>query len=45
MNPRFFPSVMIALSFLAAAVYAGHGDIRKTTYWVAAAILNICVTY
>lgn len=36
---------MIILSLLAAAVYACQGDIRKTTYWTAAAILNVSVTY
>jgi hypothetical protein len=39
------PNIMIALSILAAIVYACHGDVRKTGYWAAAALLNICVTY
>jgi hypothetical protein len=44
-SPKFFPTLLILLDMAAAAVYAGHGDIRKTVYWVAAAALTICVTY
>lgn len=44
-NPRLFPAIMITLSILASASYACHGDLRKTGYWAAAALLNICVTY
>lgn len=44
-NPRVLPTMMIVLSILAAAGYAVNGDIRKTIYWAAAAVLNITVTY
>ncbi len=45
MNPRLLPTTMIILSALAAIIYACHGDMRKTAYWTAAAVLNLSVTY
>lgn len=45
MSPKLFPTVLIALDFLAAAVYLCNGDIKKTIYWVAAGVLTITVTY
>lgn len=45
MNKYIFPSVLIALDLLAAVVYAVTKDIRMSIYWIAAAILNICVTF
>lgn len=45
MNPRLLPTTMIILSALAAIIYACHGDLRKTVYWSAAALLNIAVTF
>ena len=41
----FFPMLLIALDVGAASVYAFSGDIKKAVYWVAAAILNFCVTF
>lgn len=35
---------MIILSAFAALVYYCHGDLRRGTYWAAAAVLNITVT-
>jgi hypothetical protein len=40
-----FPTIMVALSVLAAAAYAFDGDIRRTIYWSAAAVLTASVTY
>ena len=38
-----FPIVLIILDLCAAAVYFWKKDIRMTAYWIAAAVLNICV--
>lgn len=40
-----FPCVLIALDLLAAVVYAINKDYKKSVYWLAAAILNIMVTF
>lgn len=45
MSPKFFPTIMIVLSFCAAAVYATKSDWRMMVYWISAATLNIAVTY
>lgn len=45
MNPKVFPSVLIALDLAAAVVYAAHGDWRRLIYWTAAAILTATVTF
>jgi hypothetical protein len=42
---KVFPTILIILDILASVVYASNGDIRKTVYWLAAAILTITVTY
>lgn len=44
-SPRLMPCIMIACSILAAIVYACQGDYRRGTYWLAAAVLNISVTF
>ena len=44
MSPKIFPVLLIILDLLAAGVYGYHGDIRKTVYWLAAA-LTISVTF
>jgi len=44
-DPRIFPSILIVLDVLAAIVYGFHGDIRKTIYWLSAAVLTIVVTF
>lgn len=45
-DPRFFPSVLIALDLCAAARYAfSDGDWRKTVYWISAAVLTTTVTF
>ena len=40
-----FPAVLIVLQFGASIVYAATGDPRKFVYWLAAAVLNIAVTF
>lgn len=45
MNPKLFPTILIVLNIAAAAVWAVHGDWRKCTYWLAAAVLTFVVTY
>jgi len=45
MTPKIVPTIMIILSVIAAIVYATKLDIRHTVYWLAAAALNIAVTF
>ena len=40
-----FPLVLIILDVLAGVVFLCHGDIKKFIYWMAAAVLNITVTF
>lgn len=40
-----FPSLMIAFSVGAAVVYGLGGDVRRTIYWMAAAVLTAAVTF
>ena len=42
---KIFPLILIILQFGAAIVYAITKDFKMSTYWIAAAILNICVTF
>lgn len=45
MNKYIFPIVLIILDFGAAIVYAAGKDYKMAVYWIAAAVLNICVTF
>lgn len=46
MKPQhIFPLALIALDVGAAIVYGVNGDARKVIYWLAAAVLNITVTF
>lgn len=46
MKPQhIFPALLIVLDVGAAIMYATAGDVRKTVYWIAAAVLNIVVTF
>jgi hypothetical protein len=38
-----FPIILIVLNLCAAAAYAWAGAWWKTCYWIAAAVLNVCV--
>lgn len=40
-----FPLLLIILDFGAALAYGFGGDTRKVIYWLAAAVLNIAVTF
>ena len=44
-STKIFPLVLILLDFGASVIYACNGDIKKCIYWIAAAILNITVTF
>ena len=39
------PTLLIIIDVCAGAVYLCHGDVRKTIYWLAAAILTAAVTF
>ena len=45
LNPKFFPTILIALDLMAAVFYIPDGNWRKVIYWVAAGILTFVVTY
>ena len=45
MNKYIFPVILIVIDICAAAVYGINGDLRKTIYWIAAAVLNAAVTF
>ena len=45
MSKKFFPIILIILNFCAAIVCGFKGDFKMATYWAAAAVLNICVTF
>lgn len=40
-----FPLLLIILDIGAGIVYGAAGDYRKLVYWLAAAVLNIAVTF
>ena len=40
-----FPLLLIALDIGAAVIYGFSGDLRKVVYWIAAAVLNVTVTF
>lgn len=40
-----FPIALIVLDVGAAIVYAFNKDFKMATYWIAAAVLNVCVTF
>ena len=40
-----FPLVLIGIDLCAGFVYLASGDIKKFIYWIAAAVLNITVTF
>ena len=46
MNSKYiFPLVLITLDIGAAIVYAVNKDFKMCVYWIAAAVLNCCVTF
>jgi len=42
---RIFPITLIVLDLGASGVYAWSGDLRRSIYWFAAAVLTACVTF
>lgn len=42
---HIFPVALIIADLGAAVVYGFAGDWRKVIYWIAAAVLNITVTF
>ena len=45
MSPKFFPSILILLSWAASVVYFWHLDWRMGLYWLSAGVLNAAVTW
>ena len=46
MNYKYiFPLALIVLNFGAAVLNAIYKDYKMSVYWLAAAVLNICVTF
>lgn len=41
---KILPFVMITINIFTAIIYAINGDIRRTVYWIAAAVLTLSVT-
>lgn len=40
-----FPILLMILDIGAGIVYLCHGNIKMAGYWIAAAVLNACVTF
>ncbi len=45
MSVYIFPLALILLDVGAAIVCFANGDAKKGIYWLAAAVLNVCVTF
>lgn len=45
MSTKIFPTILMALQFVAAIPYAIEGDFRMTVYWIAAGVLTLDLTY
>ena len=42
---KIFPTILIALDFLASIPYAVKCDLKMTVYWIAAGVLTFSVTW
>lgn len=42
---QIFPLILIVLMMCAGLMYAADGNMRKMIYWMAAAILNLAITF
>jgi hypothetical protein len=42
---QLFPTALIVLDVAAAVVYGLEADLRRTVYWLAAAVLTAAVTF
>ncbi len=40
-----FPLILIVIDIAAGIIYGIQGDYKKLIYWLAAAVLNITVTF
>ena len=45
LKEKIFPLTLIILDACASVPYFAAGDFKKGIYWIAAAVLNICVTF
>lgn len=45
MKKLIFPIILIALQVGAGIMCATEKDIKMAVYWIAAAVLNMCVTF
>lgn len=45
MKTYIFPLILIVLQICAGVVYATQNNIKMAVYWIAAAVLNISVTF
>lgn len=45
MMTKIFPTILMALDFIAAVPYMAKGDIKMTVYWIAAGVLTLAVTW
>ncbi len=45
MSKYIFPCMLIALDVGAAVAYLFNGEAKMAVYWLAAAVLNACVTF
>lgn len=41
---KFFPIILIILDFAASFTYLFYANWKMSVYWLAAAVLTICVT-
>lgn len=42
---QIFPIILIVLQIAASIPYFINGNVKRAIYWIAAGILNICVTF
>jgi len=42
---KVLPTLLIVIDIMAGMVYLLDGDLRRFTYWIAAAVLTATVTY
>ena len=45
MSKYILPITLIIIDIGAAIVYALNKDFKMAIYWIAAAVLNVCVTF
>lgn len=42
---HIFPLLLIVIDVIAAIIYFFKGEAKMGIYWIAAAVLNVCVTF